>query len=476
MRAAATTAAGDHVNRSTPSGSESGFHGEDRAGAALYSYVLPLREALVTGRGTLTRRRGLLVCLRDRHGRTGWGEAAPLPGWSGPDPTTTGATLAAWLRAAVPFEEPDFLGARADETLREVPCAWAAIGGAAADLAARRRGVPLASFLAGQAARGVLYREPTGDDRSPASFPVTDASQGEMPRVPTGDDRSRPSSPAGEMPTPDGSSGMSEPTAAPVESDTPESVATACPAASARWTAGPVGSDIPESVATAALIHGDNPESVAAAATAATAAGHTTLKLKVGSGPITRDVARVAALRDAAPAAALRLDANGAWGTSAGDAVRALRPFEPELIEEPCRGLAQLRRLQESSDIPIAADESLPPLAEMQRRLPLGVAAAVLKPSALGGPGAVLRAAAALANSGTAVIIGSFLESAVGVATAAHVAAAGGGPPAGLGTSALLGSDVCEPPLVQEGAVWLPAGPGLGLAPEFDAIQLVATF
>ncbi|MXV90138.1 MAG: o-succinylbenzoate synthase [Acidimicrobiia bacterium] len=361
------------------------------AGAALYSYALPLRKPLVTGRGPLRYRRGLLVRLRDRDGRAGWGEAAPLAGWHGPDLDTTGEVLAGWLGAAAPFEETEALAARADTTLRDVPCAWAAVAGAAADLAARRRGVPLASFLAREVSA------PGGP-------------------------------PAGPVPT-------------------------------------------------AALIEGDTPESVASAATGAAAAGHTTLKLKVGSGPLADDVARVAALRDAAPAAALRLDANGAWGAAAGDAVRVLARFEPELLEEPCRGLAQLRRLQEGSDIPIAADESLPPLTDLHRHLPLGVAAAVLKPSALGDPVAVLRAVAELTETGTGAIIGSFMESAVGVATAAHVAAVAAGPAAGLGTSALLHGDVCEPPAVRAGAVQLPAGPGLGLEPETaGGMTLLETF
>jgi len=382
---------GGRVNQATASGSGVASGDGDHRGAALYSYVLPLREALTTGRGELTRRRGLLLCLRDGEGRAGWGEAAPLPGWYGPDLAATGEVLADWLRAAGPFEDPEALAARADATLREAPCAWAAIAGAAADLASRRRDLSLASFLSRQA--------PTPG-----------------------------SSPAGPVPT-------------------------------------------------AALVGGDTPESVASAAAGAAAAGHTTLKLKVGSARLTDDVARVAALRDAAPAAALRLDANGAWGAAAEDAVRALARFEPELLEEPCRGLEQLRLLQERSEIPIAADESLPPLAEIHRHLPLGVAAAVLKPSALGSPVSVLGAAAELAGSGTGVVIGSFMESAVGLATAAHVAAAAGGPAAGLGTSALLKNDVCEAPAVRRGAVWLPAGPGLGLAPDpAGGIRLLETF
>ena len=368
------------MNRSASSGPGTVLPGGTGAGAEIYSYVLRLREVLSTGRGPLRYRRGLLLRARDHDGLAGWGEAAPLQGWHGPDLETTGEALAGWLRAEVPFGDPEDLAARADSTLRDVPCAWAAIAGAAADLAARRRGVPLATYLTAQL-------DESGDPTAT--------------RVPT-----------------------------------------------------------------AALVDGESPEAVAAAAAAATAAGYGTLKLKVGSGPLADDVARVSALRHAAPDSALRLDANGAWGTGAADAVEALARFEPELLEEPCRGLGQLRRLQERSDVPIAADESLPPLADLHRHLPLGVAAAVLKPSALGGPVAVLRAAAALAETGTGVVIGSFLESAVGLTTAAHVAAAAGGPAAGLGTSTLLQNDVCEPPSVLQGAVCLPAGPGLGLAPE----------
>ena len=352
------------------------------ARAALYRYLLRLRDPLMTGRGPLSHRRGLLVCLRDRHGHTGWGEAAPLRGWHGPDLATTTDVLVNWLRANWPVDEPDELAPRAEESLRGVPCAWAAIGGAVADLAARRRETTLAAFLACE--------------------------------VPTTHDR-----PAGPVPT-------------------------------------------------AALLDGETPSAVAGGAAAAVAGGFGTVKLKVGIRPLADDMARVAALRAAAPDVALRLDANGAWGSEALGAVEALGRFEPELLEEPCRGLGELRSLQARTTVPIAADESLPPLADLQLHLPLGVAVAVLKPSALGDPRAVLRAVAALRKSGTEVIVGAFLESAVGLATAAHVAAVAGGPAAGLGTSAMLLDDVCAPLPVRDGALWLSPERGLGLAPDHD--------
>ena len=47
----------------------------------LVRFRLALRAPLVTGRGAVTHRAGVLVKLSDGD-RTGWGEASPLPGWS----------------------------------------------------------------------------------------------------------------------------------------------------------------------------------------------------------------------------------------------------------------------------------------------------------------------------------------------------------------------------------------------------------
>lgn len=356
--------------------------------ASLYRYVLPLREPLLTGRGPITHRRGVLVCLRDALGNSGWGEAAPLRGWSGPDLATTADVLARWLRSGAPTGDPASPVPHIDARLSGAPCAWAAISGATADLEARRLGMTLAEFLASE----------TPEARDPVSSPV----------------------------------------------------------------------------ATAALLEGETPSAVAGAAAAAGAAGFGTVKLKVGKRPLATDVARVAAVREVSPDVALRLDANGAWGSEAPVALEALSRFEPELVEEPCQGLDELRALQARTTVPIAADESLPPLADLQRHLPLGVGVAVLKPSALGDPRSVLRAVVALRESGTEVVVGSFLESAVGLAMATHVAAVAGGPAAGLGTAAMLLEDVCAPLAVRDGALVLAPEPGLGLAPDPGRLTVLA--
>jgi L-alanine-DL-glutamate epimerase-like enolase superfamily enzyme len=95
-------------------------------------------------------------------------------------------------------------------------------------------------------------------------------------------------------------------------------------------------------------------------AAAAVEAGFSTLKVKVGTDP-GADEARVAAVREAAPDAALRVDANGGWTPKA--AVRAaasLAEFGVEFVEQPVAAddPEGLRYVYEHAPLPVAADES----------------------------------------------------------------------------------------------------------------------
>lgn len=126
----------------------------------LLPFSLPLRQPLVTAHGSVDRRDGLLVGLSDGQS-IGWGEVCPLPGWSPHDLAACGRQLQP-LVAEMDQDPAPALAALLAE-LDPVPAARAGLAGAAADLAARRAGVPLATHLADQAADRVRVNATIAD-------------------------------------------------------------------------------------------------------------------------------------------------------------------------------------------------------------------------------------------------------------------------------------------------------------------------
>jgi L-Ala-D/L-Glu epimerase len=192
--------------------------------------------------------------------------------------------------------------------------------------------------------------------------------------------------------------------------------------------------------------------------------GFTCVKLKVGVGD---DAGRVAAVRAAAgPEVELRLDANGAWSVAqAVSAIEALSPARLELVEEPTHGLQAVREVRERVATRVAIDET----AAEPGALAAGVADAVcLKISRCGGIGGLLAAAALVRTSGAEVYLSSTLDGPLGVAAAVHAAAAlasrGPLPHCGLATLRMF-EGLDDPLPVRDGAIALPALPGLGVEP-----------
>jgi L-alanine-DL-glutamate epimerase-like enolase superfamily enzyme len=199
-------------------------------------------------------------------------------------------------------------------------------------------------------------------------------------------------------------------------------------------------------------------------AAAAVREGYTCLKLKVGVGD---DAGRVAATRAAAgPAAALRLDANGAWDVEQAVAtIDALSPAGLELVEEPAHGLEAMREIRERVAVRVAIDETAGELGA----LTAGVADAVcLKISRSGGIAGLLAAATLVRATGAEVYLASSLDGPLGVAAAVHAAAAlasrGPMPHCGLATLGLF-ADLESPLPVRHGRIAVPAGAGLGVGP-----------
>ncbi len=149
--------------------------------------------------------------------------------------------------------------------------------------------------------------------------------------------------------------------------------------------------------------------------------GHSVLKVKLGTA---HDQQIIEALREEAPGAALRIDANAAW--SRHQARRMLGVLDAagvEFVEQPLdagdlAGHAELRRC---SKVPIVADESLHHVSDVPA-LAEAFDGVNLKTAKLGGPLqalSALRTARALKMS---VMIGCMIESSLGIAGAAHLA------------------------------------------------------
>lgn len=127
---------------------------------------------------------------------------------------------------------------------------------------------------------------------------------------------------------------------------------------------------------------------------------------------------------------ALRVDANQAWAPES--AIRVIRDAEDagvglELVEQPVAAgdLDGLAAVTAAVDTPVLADESVWTTAELRRVVRRRAADLVnVKLAKTGGPTEALRLAAEARVAGMGVLVGCMMESAVGVATAASLAAA----------------------------------------------------
>lgn len=237
-------------------------------------------------------------------------------------------------------------------------------------------------------------------------------------------------------------------------------------------TGAPARSVPVSSVAVNALMAAPAPSEVEAAARDAVNSGFSTVKLKVGAADLVVDIDRVRAARAGlGPAAELRLDANGTWDPATALAVLdRVQDCDIAYCEEPVTGIEAIAAVGGRSPVPVAADESIRDEAGAVQALELGVGTLIVKPQALGGPDVALAISARAREAGASAVVTSFLDSAVGVAHGLHVAAAVDAAASrrrahGLATASLLATDVAEVPVVVAGAMAVPAGGGLGLAP-----------
>ncbi|QOR48143.1 o-succinylbenzoate synthase [Trueperella pecoris] len=181
-----------------------------------------------------------------------------------------------------------------------------------------------------------------------------------------------------------------------------------------------------------------------------------TLKVKIADHPgaLREDLARLEAVRDAQPAAKIRIDANAAWDVDT--AVTHIRQMDRaagglEYVEQPCPNVDELLAVRRRVEVPIAADESIRRGADPLEVARRGAAdLAVVKNQPLGGVRAALELAERLQMP---VVVSSALESSVGLRAGLAFAAALPELPyaCGLATSRLFAQDIVERPLAPVG-------------------------
>jgi o-succinylbenzoate synthase len=215
------------------------------------------------------------------------------------------------------------------------------------------------------------------------------------------------------------------------------------------------------------------PDELAEAAAKRTAEGFAVLKVKVGTDPgqPETDVARLGKVREAAPDARIRVDANQGW--TPDQAISVIRAMEDagldiEFVEQPVaredvEGLAKVTR---GVDTPVMADEAVFGLRDLAVVIDHRAADLVnVKLAKCGGLGVARELLERARAAGMGTIVGSMMEGPIGVGAAASLVAA-------IGTTHVSDLDAAwwasESPVVggasyDGGTIVLPDSPGLGI-------------
>ncbi|MFH9266741.1 dipeptide epimerase [Streptomyces sp. NPDC017546] len=185
-----------------------------------------------------------------------------------------------------------------------------------------------------------------------------------------------------------------------------------------------LGTLTPPAAATARTIGIVPPRRAGAQARRLARDGFSILKIKAGSPDPEDDLARVRAVRVAAPHARLLLDPNGAWSLRTAEGLLPrFAELEIEAVEQPLApgDPEALARLAGRSPLPIIADEDAVDHDDA-RRLAGRVQGINVKLAKCGGVTAALRIAELIAGTATELMLGCLTASTLGIAPAVHLA------------------------------------------------------
>lgn len=185
-----------------------------------------------------------------------------------------------------------------------------------------------------------------------------------------------------------------------------------------------------EKIETDYTVSVNSPEEMADDAEGYVKDGFSVLKVKVGKDEINTDIERIQAIRErVGPDVTIRLDANQGWDPK--EAVRSIQKMEDlglniEFIEQPVKAydLKGLKYVTDHTQIPIMADESVFSARDARAVLEMGAADLInIKLMKSGGIHEAQNIAKLANVYGVTCMVGSMIESKIGITAAAHFAA-----------------------------------------------------
>jgi O-succinylbenzoate synthase len=207
--------------------------------------------------------------------------------------------------------------------------------------------------------------------------------------------------------------------------------------------------------------------------------GYVRIKLKIEPGS---DIEHVAAVRDLiGPNKPLQVDANTAYRRTDGSHLRQLDDYDLLLIEQPLpeEDIIGHARLADEVETPICLDESLVSAAGTADAIELGACEiANIKPGRVGGYLEAVRIHDLCVSKGVPVWCGGMLETGIGRAANAGLAALPGFTlPGDISASTRFYAQdiVTDPITIDEGHVTVPTTPGLGFEIDTTFLDSVTT-
>ena len=208
--------------------------------------------------------------------------------------------------------------------------------------------------------------------------------------------------------------------------------------------------------------------------------GYVRIKLKIEPGWDLDPVAQVREL--IGPDVPLQVDANTAYSRTDIEHLCRLDEFDLLLIEQPLPedDIVGHARLAHASATPVCLDESIVSVSTAADAIELGAAEVInIKPGRVGGYLEARRIHDLCVGRGVPVWCGGMLETGIGRAANAALAALPGFTLPGdiSGSNRFYSRDiVTEPIVVRDGHVDVPPGPGLGYELDHDVLDSVTTW